>query len=174
MLRLVFFIVVSIPIIFFSWPSFRNRHSHGFYRFFSLEGLLVIVISNADHWFENPTATNQIVSWILLCCSLLLAVHGFYLLHVIGRPQGNFENTTRLVIVGAYKYIRHPLYGSLVFLTWGVFCKDLTLLGVLLTAITSVFLFATAKAEESENLTKFGNEYADYMGSTKMFIPFVF
>jgi protein-S-isoprenylcysteine O-methyltransferase Ste14 len=174
MIKLAIFTLVSTALILFSWPSLRNRHSHGFYRFFSFETLLVIILSNADQWFENPTATNQIVSWILLCCSFLLAVHGFYLLRVIGRPQGNFENTTRLVIVGAYKYIRHPLYSSLVFLTWGVFCKDLTLLGVLLSAITCLFLFATAKAEESENLAKFGNEYADYMGSTKMFVPLLF
>jgi protein-S-isoprenylcysteine O-methyltransferase Ste14 len=174
MLRLVVFIVVSIPIVLFSWPSLRNRHSHGFYRFFALEALLVLIISNVDHWFENPMSTSQIVSWILLCCSLILAVHGFYLLRIIGRPQGKFENTTRLVIVGAYKYIRHPLYSSLLFLTWGVFFKDFSLLGILLSAIASVFLYATAKTEESENLTKFGKEYADYMGSTKMFLPFVF
>jgi len=174
MVKLIIFILVSAVLILFSWPSLHNRHSHGFYRFFSFETLLVLILSNADRWFENPVALHQLVSWIFLGCSLILAVHGFYLLRVVGRPRGNIENTTQLVIVGAYKYIRHPLYGSLVFLAWGAFFKDITLLGGLLSLVTCLFLFAAARVEESENLAKFGGEYTAYMRSTKMFVPFLF
>lgn len=117
---------------------------------------------------------SQCVSWMLLTCSLGLAIHGFYLLQVIGRPQGNFENTTSLVVTGAYRFIRHPLYASLIFLTWGVFFKDLSVLGILLSIVASTFLFATAKAEESENTAKFGGAYEEYSKSTRMFIPYVF
>jgi protein-S-isoprenylcysteine O-methyltransferase Ste14 len=106
--------------------------------------------------------------------SLILAVHGFYLLKVIGQPKDNFENTTRLVIVGAYKYIRHPLYASLLVGTWGVFFKDPSLLGGLLAGVASLFIFATARTEESENIVKFGSAYEEYIKSTSMFIPFVF
>jgi len=45
---------------------------------------------------------------------------------------------------------------------------------VLLTAVASAFLFATARVEEAENLHKFGEEYASYMSKTKMFIPYLF
>jgi protein-S-isoprenylcysteine O-methyltransferase Ste14 len=38
----------------------------------------------------------------------------------------------------------------------------------------SAFITAAAKVEERENLRKFGADYAEYMKSTKMFIPFVF
>lgn len=174
MTKLVVFFFVSAGLIWFSWHALSIRSSHGFYRFFAFESLLVLVLSNVDHWFHDAFAWNQVISWVLLFCSLLLAVQGFYLLLIIGRPRGSFENTTRLVISGAYKYIRHPLYSSLIFLTLGIFFKDLSTLGVLLSAVTTLFLFATAKAEESENLAKFGGEYADYMRSTRMFIPFIF
>jgi protein-S-isoprenylcysteine O-methyltransferase Ste14 len=40
--------------------------------------------------------------------------------------------------------------------------------------MTSAFLIATAKVEETENLEKFGSDYAVYMKTTKMFIPFLF
>jgi protein-S-isoprenylcysteine O-methyltransferase Ste14 len=174
MVKLVLFIVVTIPLVLFSRPFLRNRRTHGFYRFFAFEIILLLILSNIDHWFSNPLAINQVVSWLILTCSAILAVHGFFLLRVIGRPQGDFENTTKLVIVGAYRYIRHPLYGSLLFFLWGVFLKDLSLLGFLLTAIGSVFLFATARIEESENLARFGDDYAEYMKSTRMFIPYLF
>ncbi len=174
MSNLIIFVLASTGIVAISWTSFLNRRTHGFYRFFAFETLLVLVLSNVDHWFFNPLSLSQIISWTFLVCSLVLAVHGYYLLRIIGKPQGNFENTTQLVIVGAYKYIRHPLYSSLVFLTWGIFIKDRTLLGFLLSAVTTLFLFATAMVEESENMAKFGSDYEQYMKSTRMFIPFVF
>jgi protein-S-isoprenylcysteine O-methyltransferase Ste14 len=174
MVKLAVFILTTIAIVLYSWPSLRNRRTHGFYRFFAFETILVLILSNVDHWYANPLSANQIVSWVVLVCSLVLAVHGFWLLRIIGRPQGNFENTTKLVTVGAYKYIRHPLYSSLLLLAWGTFFKDLSLLGLLLTLNATLFLFATARVEESENLARFGEEYATYMQSTRMFIPFLF
>jgi protein-S-isoprenylcysteine O-methyltransferase Ste14 len=116
----------------------------------------------------------QIVSWLLLICSIILAAHGFYLLRVIGRPKSGIESTTTLVMLGAYKYIRHPLYSSLLFLTWGAFFKEVSLFGGILALVTTAFLVATAKVEEAENLQKFDKEYAAYMKTTRMFIPFVF
>lgn len=45
---------------------------------------------------------------------------------------------------------------------------------VLLVSAVSVFLYLTARAEERENLTKFGERYVEYMGRTKMFLPLFF
>jgi protein-S-isoprenylcysteine O-methyltransferase Ste14 len=109
----------------------------------------------------------------LLLSSLIMVVHAFYLLRVTGRPKGGIENTTVLVKRGAYKYIRHPLYGSLLLFGWGVFFKNPSLLSITLVLAASAFLVATARVEEAENLQKFGAEYAAYMETTKMFIPFL-
>jgi len=92
---------------------------------------------------------------------------------MIGRTKGGIENTTTLVRSGAYKYIRHPLYSSLLLFSWGVFFKDPSLLGGVLLLAISAFLIATARVEEVENLHKFGADYANYMKTTKMFIPFL-
>jgi protein-S-isoprenylcysteine O-methyltransferase Ste14 len=103
-------------------------------------------------------------------------LHGFYLLRVIGQPEpeGSFEDTTTLVTVGAYKYIRHPLYSSLLFLAWGIFFKNVSLLTTLLAVVATVSLVATARVEEQENVAKFGDSYTAYMQQTKMFVPFLF
>jgi len=50
----------------------------------------------------------------------------------IGKPGMNrdnkalyqFEKTSELIDTGIFKYIRHPLYSSLLFLTWGIFLKN--------------------------------------------------
>jgi len=174
MFRLIIFGVVSAGSLFLSWGSLRNFRSHGFFRFFAFESILGLFLLNVTHWFRDPFSVLHIVSWGLLLASLFLVVHGFCLLRVVGRPEGEIENTTTLVTVGAYRYIRHPLYGSLLFFGWGVFFKHPSLASGGLVLAATVFLVATAWVEERENLQRFGAEYEAYMKRTKMFIPFLF
>lgn len=174
MFKPLIFIAASLLIIAYSWPSFRNRRSHGYYRFFAFELLVLLVLVNVDRWTVDPFSTQQVLSWFLLTCSLVLVFQGAFLILVVGKPRGNFENTTHLVTNGIYRYVRHPLYSSLLFLTWGIFLKECTFTSILLTGAVSVLLVATARAEESENLEKFGKEYEAYMKSTRKFIPFLY
>jgi protein-S-isoprenylcysteine O-methyltransferase Ste14 len=179
--KLIIFILGSLGIILISKKSLPISNSHGFHRFFAFELLLILFLVNWEHWVEDPSSLHQMISWPLLVASLFLAVHGFYLLWVLGKPRGRvegspnlgFENTTRLVTIGAYKYIRHPLYGSLLLLGWGIFFKYPTRVGGLLALGISICLIATAKAEENENTSRFGEAYSRYQESTKMFIPWV-
>jgi protein-S-isoprenylcysteine O-methyltransferase Ste14 len=39
--------------------------------------------------------------------------------------------------------------------------------------LATVSLILTAKLEERENLSKFGDEYVAYMEKTKMFVPYL-
>jgi len=84
------------------------------------------------------------------------------------------EKTTELITSSAYKYIRHPLYSSLFWLTWGVFFKSPSFYGLVLALAASIFLIITAKFEEIENIEFFGKEYLDYMKRTKRFVPFIY
>lgn len=170
----IIFGVVCVLIIWYSWPSLRRPLSHGFPRFFAFLAILGLLVLNMDSWFSDPFTLLHMVSWALLTASLILAVHGFYLLRVVGHPKDNIENTTMLVREGAYRYIRHPLYGSLLWLAWGICLKDLSPLSIGLALVATAALFATARIEEAENLQRFGDDYAAYMKTTKMFIPFLF
>ncbi|MHC4697716.1 MAG: methyltransferase family protein [Planctomycetota bacterium] len=174
MLRLAIFLVASIPIVGVSWRSLRNPRSHGFYRFFTFEFILVLILLNAPPWFKDPLCARQLVSWVLLLISAVLPVQGAYSLWKIGRPEGGIERTTTLVTVGIYKHIRHPLYASFFYAACGVYLKDPSLLGGVLALATSVFAFLTARVEETEMLSKFGADYAAYMKRTTRFVPFVF
>jgi protein-S-isoprenylcysteine O-methyltransferase Ste14 len=183
MLKPIVFVVATAGFAYVSRASLRAPRSHGFYRFFAWEFILALILFNLDAWFSHPLAVHQIISWVMLAISLFLVVHGVYLLRLIGKPDPKrgaegpalgFEKTTALVVVGAYCYIRHPLYSSLFFLTWGVFFKAPSWLAGLLAGAAALFLVATARVEEAENTRFFGPAYQTYMQRTKMFIPFLF
>lgn len=171
--KAIIFVLVSAGLVYVSWKHLRQPRSHGFYRFFAWESILALILVNAEAWFRDPFSFLQIISWLLLIGSIILVAYGFYLLRVIGRPRTGIEDTTRLVIVGIYKHIRHPLYSSLLLLAWGAFLKDVSALSSAPVLVASLFLITTARVEERENVEKFGSEYADYMKKTTMFIPYL-
>jgi protein-S-isoprenylcysteine O-methyltransferase Ste14 len=169
--------IATLILLSVSRNSLRNPRSHGFYRFFAWECIAGLFI------LETPFAPWQIVSWILLLLSIVPVVWGTLLLRKKGSPtqrrEGDpsllvFEKTTQLVSTGIYHYIRHPLYCSLLLLGWGIFFKVPSWIGVFLALAVTLFLVATAKADETECIQFFGQEYQDYMQKTKMFFPFIF
>ena len=157
-----------------SWlVSIKAGRYHGIYRFFSFESILVLILLCAPVWFAHAWEWNQLISWVILLGAIPLAICGFYMLRTVGKPKGQIENTTALVTSGIYRYIRHPLYASLVLLGTGIFFKDITPATTACALVNLWAMAATAKTEEHEMLEKFGDEYAEYMQRTKMFIPLV-
>jgi protein-S-isoprenylcysteine O-methyltransferase Ste14 len=183
MFQWIVFVVASLVIIAISWKSLQNRRSHGFYRFFAWEAILALFLLNVKFWFYQPLAWNQIIAWFLLLVSFIPLAFGMHSLRKGGRPADQragdpsllaFEKTTTLVTSGIYHYIRHPLYSSLFLLTWGIFFKSPSILGAMLSVLSTVCLILTAKADEAECMGFFGQEYAEYMKDTKRFVPYVF
>lgn len=75
---------------------------------------------------------------------------------------------------GIFKYIRHPLYSSLLFLTWGILLKNATIELSIAALISTIFLYFTAIYDEKECIMFFGNKYIDYMKRSKRFLPYIF
>lgn len=183
LIKALIFILVSVWLFYLSYSSLKKVNSHGFYRFFVWELIAALFLLNINWWFIQPFAWYQILSWILLFGSLIPLYFGVRLLIQHGKPIKTrpgeeqlygFEKTTQLVTTGLYHYIRHPLYASLLYLTWGIMLKHPTAAAAIFAAAASIFLFLTARADEAECLRFFGQNYADYMKVSKRFIPFVF
>ncbi len=183
LLKLIAFAALSAGLLYVSRASLRAPRSHGFYRFFAWELILALALLNVDIWFRAPLSWHQLISWFLLIVSIVpltfgvrsLVTHGKPVKHRDAEPQlFAIEKTSSLVTTGIYRYIRHPLYASLLFLTWGVFFKAPAWLGGLLALAATLFLIATAKADEAECIRFFGPSYQTYMKRTKMFVPLIF
>ena len=173
-LDVVLFIAGTFCITAFTWRfSVKAGRYHGVYRFFSFECILILLLLTWRVWFDEPLSWHQIISWMMLISSIVPAVHGYRLLRAVGKPDGQFEATSQLVVEGMYRYIRHPLYASLILLGLGIFFKQLTWLGAILTLVNGLAIVGTAKREEKEMISKFGSVYLRYMQNTKMFIPYV-
>ncbi|NSW95452.1 MAG: isoprenylcysteine carboxylmethyltransferase family protein [Bacteroidales bacterium] len=169
------FILVTVLIAVFSWNySIRDKRLHGIPRFFSFESIILLLILNLKEWFSEPFSFIHILSWIFLIFSAVFGLAGWILLKRKGKSEGAFENTTVLVQTGLYQYIRHPLYSSLLLLGTGIMLKDPGLPQIILSIINFISLFITAKVEEKEMLSRFGDEYKKYKKTTRMFIPYIF
>jgi protein-S-isoprenylcysteine O-methyltransferase Ste14 len=169
MLRLAIFVLASALLAL----TLRGHHAHRFYRYFAFVSLIGLASLNADAWFRDPVSPRQLASWALLACSIVFAEEGFRLLRRVGAPEGGFEDTTRLVTDGVYRYVRHPMYASLIFGGAGAFLKRPSLVALALLLLVGLFSFATARIEESGSVEKFGETYRAYQEKTKWFIPFL-
>jgi protein-S-isoprenylcysteine O-methyltransferase Ste14 len=169
------FISGTVVIIVFSWfYSVRAGRYHGITRFFSFESIYILFLLNYRLWFRDAFNWNQIFSWIFLIGSVYPGIAGYLTLKTKGEAKDHFENTTVLVRSGIYKYIRHPLYCSLLLLGTGIMFKDPGSVQVITGIINIIAIYFTGRIEEKEMISKFGNQYIEYMKSTKMFIPFLF
>src|SRR4030067_2232668 len=172
MLKLAAFAGLSAALVYISRASLRAPRSHGFYRFFAWEFIAALFLLNVDVWFRDPLSWHQLASWFFLTVSIVPFAFGVRSLTTQGKPVKHrehngqllaFEKTSTLVTTGIYHYIRHPLYSSLLFLTWGIFFKAPAWPGMLLALAATLFLFATAIADEAECIRFFGQAYQAYI-----------
>jgi len=179
--RIFLFVILSVPIVLISRRTLFDFRSHGFYRFFSWECIIWLFVSNYTFWFNDPFSIRQVFSWIFLFWSAYVVIAGVILLKKSGKPIESrndkmlykFEKTSELVEHGIYRYIRHPLYSSLLFLTWGIFLKHTTVLLLFVALLSTVCLYFTAIFDEKECTAYFGEKYMAYMKRSKRFIPFI-
>lgn len=78
-----------------------------------------------------------------------------------------------LVIVGIYRFIRHPLYLGVILGGIGISIFRMNIVSIGLSYCLGLFLNAKANREEEWLRQKF-SEYEDYRKKTKKIIPFIF
>lgn len=182
MSKLIVFGILSLMVVIISWRTMFDSKTHGFYRFFSWICMSWLFASNYKFWFVDPFGIPQIISWILLFYSAYLVIAGILLIKYIGKPSSDrdeknlfgFEKTTQLIETGVFRHTRHPLYASLIFVTWGIFLKNPQISLLIISLLSTFFLYITSRYDEKECINYFGEKYRNYMKRTKMFIPFIF
>jgi len=79
-----------------------------------------------------------------------------------------------LVKYGVYSYVRHPAYLGSNFLDSGIALLLNSLLGFLLMQLLVPLLLYRIRIEERILMKEFGDEYSEYVRTTKKLIPFVY
>jgi protein-S-isoprenylcysteine O-methyltransferase Ste14 len=178
--KIAILVMAGTGLAFLTRRSLKGFHTHGLYRLCAWIALIALTLLNLEVWFNNPFEIHQVVSWVLLLICIFAVICGYISL-LKGQPGNSrvdesligVEKTTELVEVGAYRYIRHPIYSSFLPGALGVFLKDASWAGGVLTGIVIICTVLAAKTEETENILYFGDAYRNYMKRTKMFIPFL-
>jgi protein-S-isoprenylcysteine O-methyltransferase Ste14 len=180
-MELLAFGLLSLPLLALSWRSMFSLRRHGLYRFVLFECILWLAVRNHAHLLVEAFDLQQVASSVLMLASLvyvLLAVHAMSTRGRISRERRDpslfpFERTTALVESGIFGLVRHPMYGSLLFLTWGILLRRVETGLIAVAALATGAGVLAAWIEEKENRAYFGESYRRYARKTRRFIPFV-
>ena len=109
---------------------------------------------------------------LFLAGGLLAAVAAFELgrkLTPLPKPRENAE----LVVTGAYRIVRHPIYSGLAFMAfgWGLWLQSTLTIGYAL--LLFIFFDIKSRREERWLMEKFP-EYAAYCSRVRRLIPFIY
>lgn len=107
---------------------------------------------------------------------LLLSLRQYNLSEFAGTQQYKYKTPPtpeKLNTTGLNKWVRHPLYFSTLLLIWGYFLFRPTDLNLVISVITSLYLYFGTKLEEEKLIEEFGKDYQNYQKKVPMLIPFI-
>jgi protein-S-isoprenylcysteine O-methyltransferase Ste14 len=123
------------------------------------------------HLVSLSLIPRAIVGCTFTLISLYFAVSGFITLINNNTSFDTAKSTTKIVISGAYRFSRNPLYLSLLLLLFGIAFLMLSFwLFFTVPILFVLFLFKAVKPEESYLSQKFGQEYLDYSAKVRRWI----
>lgn len=137
-------------------------------------GILAYIINPGwMAWAALPLPTW--LRWIGAVIGLFSVPSAHWVFTSIGRNVSETVLTKRdhaLVMVGPYRWVRHPLYttGMALLLAIGLMAANWFILGLTLIAVVAL-RFGVVPVEERELIAKFGDQYRNYMLRTGRFLP---
>jgi len=153
--------------------SYRlGYNAFAFISFFPVMVLAAVLPDRAIYSIPTPWVFLSITIQGLAAVFLLIALLQTGLWSFLGFRQLvpiNQEKHQKLVVRGAYRYVRHPLYAAGLVLIWLI--PRMTLNMMALNLSLSLYLVIGALIEERKLLQEFGEDYAAYQDRTPMLFP---
>ena len=150
----------------------KGEHPYGDAGQLILLGLFLVVWGGDSFFLRTSTFLSAYVPLIIRLCilglTLLVAMYLFRSGHGVvsreQRPEG-------VVVTGAFRYVRHPLYLASIATYLGLAVSTLSLFS--LTLCVGIFVFHNFIAGYEEKLleARFGEEYRKYKKRTGKWVP---
>ena len=134
---------------------------------------LILVFSCRDINTFEVKSINSIIGITIVVIGLILALLSFIDFGQIVTPNPVPLQNYTLKTAGMYKYIRHPIYSSVLFMLLGVVILSQSMSGLVLWFLGLFFIAFKTRFEEEQLILKFP-EYPEYSKRTKKLIPFIY
>jgi len=142
-------------------------------------GLFILLVFG-PRTFQGMTAWGSPYTWIgslgggvLLLAGILLAATGAVNLGKNLTPLPMPKKNAMLIVTGAYRLVRHPIYSGIIFMAfgWGLWLHSWLTIGYALI----LFAFFDIKSRREERwLEEIFPEYAAYRKRVRKLLPFVY
>lgn len=180
-LYLEFLLITSYMAITYHIIALKYRKSTGFPAFsksaklFWISLHVFIVSTNIVLYFWLISRDFNPVHVLLRASGLLVFAFGLFLIFwgAYSLRKEVFVPGDKLVVTGAYKFVRHPMYLGGVAGAFGLALFAGSLFGAVYSFALALVLSHIAGAEEEDLRARFGEEYVAYAGRVPKMLPSV-
>ena len=117
--------------------------------------------------FQGEFLTFIYISNFLITLALITIVFSAKDLGKSLSPMPRPKENSKLITSGIYSFFRHPMYYSLIIISFSFFLKSLTIYNLILSILLTFIISNKIKAEE-EYLTKKFHSYTSYKNEVKI------
>jgi protein-S-isoprenylcysteine O-methyltransferase Ste14 len=130
------------------------------------------VVPNAGLYILNKSTLMGISGLVLSATGVGLAIAARACLGLGWVVPVSSKEQRELITTGPYALVRHPMYGGLLLAMLGSAIGQ-SIFWLLPLIVYGPGFILSARREENLLIEQFSGRYRDYMGRTKMFVPFV-
>ncbi|MFX0172997.1 MAG: methyltransferase [Candidatus Hodarchaeota archaeon] len=139
--------------------------------YFAAMGLWVVI---PQAIFVFQIALPSWIRWFGVGMAVIAIILTAWIHRALGRQYSaklEIQKDHKLITVGPYSRVRHPMYTTLNLFSLSVSLITANLLLILLAISIAIPFFWIARAEEKILIEQFGEEYLEYMKTTGRFFP---
>ncbi len=129
---------------------------------------MLLSVHGPARWLMHVVALGGLAGFVWGVASLR-AFDPFGLRPIKAHLRGAKRRGSTFTVRGAYRWVRHPLYSSVLLLFWAN--PDITADRLLFNALWTVWIAFATTLEERDLVVEFGELYRQYRRSVPMLIP---
>lgn len=128
--------------------------------------ILIVILSKVSIW-TNVLASSLFIVGLVI--AFIPISQKRFRVNVFPRPTENMQ----LITSGIYRYIRHPMYLSVLLVTFSLIVVDIKLITLGIWFVLLINLIGKMNYEEAQ-MEKSYPEYFDYKKNSKRLIPYIY